>query len=101
MHKLFTTVQPVAFFAQRLATVAWQSAVTLDTTHVSGCHNDAADLLSRWQGEELLPSHFHPEYRVDCSLPILWDGVKDVRVFPPIANLLWEPPLSKARCDGH
>ena len=94
-NKLFTTVQPLAFFVQRLATVAWQFAVTLDATHVSGCHNDDADWLSRWKGEEPLPSQFRPEYRVDCSLPILWDGVKDVRVFPAGAQLLWEPPLSK------
>ncbi|CAE7038940.1 unnamed protein product [Symbiodinium sp. CCMP2592] len=92
-NKMFTTVQPLAHFVQRLATVAWQSAITLDATHVSGCHNDDADMLSRWDGCSELPDRFQLSYRVDCSMPLLWDGAKDVRIFPDGAFLLWQPPL--------
>ena len=92
--KLFTTVMPLALFAQRLATLAWQSSVHLDASHIAGEHNTLADLLSRWDGESQLPSDIHHDMRVSCPLPVLWDGERDVRLWPRDASLLWEPPLS-------
>ena len=93
-NKLFTTVVPLCLFAQRLATLAWSTSVTLDTSHIAGCHNDSADWLSRWCGQESLPEDFLPELRVRCPLSVLWEGEKDVRLFPPNAQLTWQPPLS-------
>ena len=88
------TVVPLCLFAQRLATLAWSTSVTLDTSHIAGCHNDSADWLSRWCGQESLPEDFLPELRVRCPLSVLWEGEKDVRLFPPNAQLTWQPPLS-------
>ena len=93
-NKLFTTVVPLCLFAQQLATLAWSTSVTLDTSHIAGCHNDSADWLSRWRGQESLPEDFLPELRVRCPLSVLWEGEKDVRLFPPNAQLTWQPPLS-------
>ena len=93
-NKLFTTVMPLALFVQRLATIAWQSAVTLDTSHIAGEHNKLADLLSRWDGSSQLPDAFQPEFRLRCPLAFLWDGERDVRLWPPNASLLWQPPVS-------
>ena len=90
--KLFTTASPLCYFAQRLATLAWNTCVTLDTSHIAGCHNESADWLSRWDGSEELPAVFLPDLRVRCRLPALWEGEKDVRVFPPDAQLSWQPP---------
>ena len=70
--KLFTTVMPLALFAQRLATLAWQSAVTLDASHIAGEHNKLADLLSRWDGSSQLPDEILPEFRLRCPLAFLW-----------------------------
>ena len=92
--KLFTTVMPLALFAQRLATLAWQSAVTLDTSHIAGEHNKLADLLSRWDGSSRLPDEILPDFRLRCPLAFLWDGERDVRLWPPTASLLWQPPVS-------
>ena len=93
-NKLFTTVMPLALFVQRLATIAWQSAVTLDASHIAGEHNKSADLLSRWDGSSQLPDEFQPEFRLRCPLAFLWDGERDVRLWPPNASLLWQPPVS-------
>eukprot|EP00439_Symbiodinium_sp_Y106_P025640 s7564_g3.t1 len=45
----------------------------VSTTHL-------ADLLSRWDGESQLPSDIRHEMRVNCPLPVLWDGERDVRL---------------------
>ena len=95
--KLFTTVQPLAAFVQQLAIHAWRSHVELDTSHISGCHNDKADFLSRWDGVSALPEEWLPAYRVSCALPVLWAYNHDIRLFPPEARLLWELPLNKWR----
>ena len=94
--KLFTTASPLCYFAQRLATLAWNTCVTLDTSHIAGCHNESADWLSRWDGAEELPAVFLPDLRVRCRLPSLWEGEKDVRLFPPDAQLSWQPPRCSA-----
>ncbi|CAE7542519.1 unnamed protein product [Symbiodinium sp. CCMP2592] len=94
-NKLFTVHTPLCFFAQKLATRSWQSGISLDCTHIAGCHNDKADFLSRWKGDlQELPSRFTLDHRVRCPLTVLWEGERDVRVFPPQANLLWQPPVS-------
>ncbi|CAE7785472.1 unnamed protein product [Symbiodinium sp. CCMP2592] len=94
-NKLFTVHTPLCFFAQKLATRSWQSGISLDCTHIAGCHNDRADFLSRWKGDlQELPSRFNLDHRVRCPLTVLWEGERDVRVFPPHANLLWQPPVS-------
>ncbi|CAE7267110.1 unnamed protein product [Symbiodinium sp. CCMP2592] len=94
-NKLFTVHTPLCFFAQKLATRSWQSGISLDCTHIAGCHNDSADFLSRWKGDlQELPSRFSLDYRVRCPLTVLWEGERDVRVFPPHAKLLWQPPVS-------
>ncbi|CAE6939602.1 unnamed protein product [Symbiodinium sp. CCMP2592] len=94
-NKLFTVHTPLCFFAQKLATRSWQSGISLDCTHIAGCHNDTADFLSRWKGDlQELPSRFILDHRVRCPLTVLWEGERDVRVFPPDANLLWQPPVS-------
>ncbi|CAE7579287.1 unnamed protein product [Symbiodinium sp. CCMP2592] len=94
-NKLFTVHTPLCFFAQKLATRSWQSGISLDCTHIAGCHNDSADFLSRWKGDlQALPSRFHLDHRVRCPLTVLWEGERDVRVFPPDAKLLWQPPVS-------
>ena len=92
-NKLFTTVVPLCYFAQRLATLAWSTAVTLDCSHISGCHNDKADWLSRWNGADPLPSDWKSDYRVRLPLAMLWEGERDIRLFPSDARLLWKPPL--------
>ncbi|CAE7322072.1 unnamed protein product [Symbiodinium sp. CCMP2592] len=94
-NKLFTVHTPLCFFAQKLATRSWQSGISLDCTHIAGCHNDRADFLSRWKGDlQELPSRFILDHRVRCPLTVLWEGERDVRIFPPDANLLWQPPVS-------
>ncbi|CAE7223898.1 unnamed protein product [Symbiodinium sp. CCMP2592] len=93
-NKLFTVHSPLCFFTQKLATWSWQSGIALDCSHIAGCHNDKADFLSRWQGDAAdLPSDFHVEHRIRCPLSVLWEGEKDVRVFPPDASFMWQPPL--------
>ena len=79
---LVTTHQPLAQFVQVLALHAWHSAVQLDVSHIGGCHNHTADLLSRWDGLSALPAEFSSEYRFRCTLPVLWDRESDVRIFP-------------------
>jgi len=94
-NKLFTVRSPVCIFAQKLATHAWRSGVTLDCSHIAGCHNDSADWLSRWDGDmSALPSTWSLDYRVSCTLPVLWEGRRDVRVFPPssASALHWHVP---------
>ena len=66
-NKLFATVMPLALFARRLATLAWQSSVTLDTSHLVGEHNKLADLLSRWDGVTDLPMCDCGHRKPDCS----------------------------------
>ncbi|CAE7493807.1 unnamed protein product [Symbiodinium sp. CCMP2592] len=48
-NKLFTVHTPLCFFAQKLATRSWQSGISLDCTHIAGCHNDSADFLSKME----------------------------------------------------
>ncbi|CAE7243204.1 unnamed protein product [Symbiodinium sp. CCMP2592] len=94
-NKLFTVHTPLCFFAQKLATRSWQSGISLDCTHIAGCHDDSSDFLSRWKGDlKELPSRFHSDHRVRCPLTVLWEGERDVRVFPQDAKLLWQPPVS-------
>ena len=91
-------VRPICYFAQRLATLAWRSGITLDCSHIAGCHNDSADFLSRWDGDlSKLPDTWSLDYRVNCSLPVIWDGERDVRVFPDARALQWQPPQSSLR----
>ena len=92
-NKLFTTVVPLCHFAQRLATLAWSTAVSLDCSHISGCHNEKADWLRRWSGADALPDEWVPEHRVRLPLSMLWEGERDVRLFPSDARMLWQPPL--------
>ncbi|CAE7643123.1 unnamed protein product [Symbiodinium sp. CCMP2592] len=100
-NKLFTVHTPLCFFAQKLATRSWQSGISLDCTHIAGCHNDTADFLSRWKGDlQELPSRFILDHRVRCPLTVLWEGERDVRVFPPDANLLWQPPVSSFKAHS-
>ncbi|CAE7277481.1 unnamed protein product [Symbiodinium sp. CCMP2592] len=92
-NKLFTVKTPLCFFAQKLATVAWRTGIVLDCSRIAGCHNDKADWLSRWSGDVAeLPATWSLDHRVKCDLPTLWEGERDVRVFPPGATFLWEPP---------
>ena len=95
--KLFSTISPLCFFLQQLAMVSWSHAVSLDTSHICGNKNVDADLLSRWDGCAALPPEWKMEYRVSCALPILWHQERDVRLFPPEARLLWQPPLGDSR----
>ena len=97
-NKLFTVRSPICYFAQRLATLAWRSGITLDCSHIAGCHSDSADFLSRWDGDlSKLPDTWSLDYRVNCSLPVIWDGERDVRVFPDARALQWQPPQSSLR----
>ena len=97
-NKLFTVRSPICYFAQRLATLAWRSGITLDCSHIAGCHNDSADWLSRWDGDiSKLPEAWCLDYRVNCSLPVIWDGERDVRVFPDATALQWNTPQSCLR----
>ena len=92
-NKLFTTVVPLCYSAQRLATLAWRAAVSLDCSHISGCHNEKADWLSRWNGADSLPPEWRPEHRIRLPLSMLREGKRDIRLFPSDARLLWQPPL--------
>ena len=96
INKLFTTVQPLYYFLQKLATTSWARGIFLDTSHIAGSKNDEADFLSRWDGCSELPPTWQSEYRVSCKLPVLWESERDVRLFPANAKLLWTPPMPRA-----
>ena len=81
VHKMFTVEQPLCFFVQKLATVSWQSGITLDISHVCGANNTEADFLSRWDGHAELPPPWDAAYRVACDLSVIWDREPDVCLF--------------------
>ena len=93
IHKMFTVEMPLCFFVHKLATVSWQSGITLDTSHICGVKNSEADFLSCWDGSCELPPVWDSSFRVSCDLSVIWDREPDVRLFPADAQLLWKPPL--------
>ena len=73
--------------------LACLTGIELDVSHAPGENNEEADWLSRWSDESVpLPPKFHPDFRVDCSLDLMWFFHSDVRRWPSNAKLKWQPP---------
>ena len=91
-NKLFTSSYPLSIFAQRLALFSCFSGIELDTTHISGSRNELADWLSRWNGEDALPSGISPNFRIRLDLHQLWFRERCVSFHPLDFQPGWTAP---------
>jgi len=92
VNKLFSTTYPICMFLQKIATFSALTGITLEVGHIPGSANEEADLLSRWDGQSVLPTKWHMCNRVRLPLQRLWLFRSDVRLWPESASLCWQPP---------
>ena len=88
-NSLFSTKFPLCLVLEKIGFLAALHAIKLDVTHIPGPQNDAADLLSRWDGQATLPSMFSPQHRTHLSLASLWQTHASASVYPPNSTLAW------------